>query len=157
VVDVVWVVVVVVVVIGVVPGADDATGHVRVKSVALPMVPAFGAVGVNETTSTLGMFTGLVMRESRPDIAGATLHDSAPGAAPVKFTTYVVPPLVELALLFTVTELIQPLLLVTAPVALIFTVCAFDCAYTPEKTTPPITNSADVVIVLAFMGASTNG
>ena len=55
VVDVVWVVVVVVVVIGVVVSpcaADDATAHVRVKSVATPAAPPFGPDGVKVTTST---------------------------------------------------------------------------------------------------------
>lgn len=98
------------------------------------------------------MLTGLAIREFRPDVAGVALHDNAPGAAPVKFTTYAVPPpLLELALLFKVTELIQPLLLSTAPVALIFAVCAFDCACATEKSTPPITNNADDVIAFAFM------
>jgi hypothetical protein len=128
---VVRVVVVVVVVVGVVPGvwlciADDATVQVRVKSVATPPTGPFGPDEVNETTSILGMLTGLIIREFRPDIAGVTVHDVAPGAGPVKFKTYAGPLPLELALLFTVTELIQPLLLVTAPVALIFAVCALN-------------------------------
>jgi hypothetical protein len=90
VVEVVWVVVVVVVVVGVVAGAgaDEATAHVRVKSVAAPpTAPSFGDDGVNDTTRILGMLTGLTIREFRPDIAGVTLQDVAPGATPAKFTT----------------------------------------------------------------------